>query len=220
MAWGDKSWRSWLGLDSKGAAEPAPPEELDIPLFPLGTVLFPGGHLPLKIFEQRYLDMAAASLRENQPFGICLIARGGEVGAPAEPHGVGTLATLVDCDIPQLGIMMVTAKGGRRFRILERRAEKNGLLRARVELLPEPEGEPVSPDRAALIPVLQGIVSDLGETRVPSPHHFDDAAWVGYRFTEVLPVQPLAKQKLLELEDADMRLEILERYLRDKGILN
>ena len=97
-------------------------ETLRIPLFPLGTVLFPGGLLPLKIFEQRYLDMAAACLKDDKPFGICLIAEGGEVGAPAAPHPVGTLATIGDWEMEQLGILMVTVHGSRRFRILDQLA--------------------------------------------------------------------------------------------------
>ena len=94
-------------------------ETLSIPLFPLNTVLFPGGLQPLKIFEQRYLDMAAACLKNNSPFGICLIDKGGEVGQAATPHAVGTLANIANWEMEQLGILMITAQGGRRFRIID-----------------------------------------------------------------------------------------------------
>lgn len=110
-------------------------ETMDIPLFPLQTVLFPGSVLPLKIFEQRYLDMAAACMKENKPFGICLIASGEETGPAAEPHPVGTLAEIGDWEMEQLGILQITARGGRRFRILEKRLGAAQLQEARVEII-------------------------------------------------------------------------------------
>ena len=194
-------------------------ETLRLPLFPLNTVLFPGGVQPLKIFEQRYLDMAAACMKENGPFGICLIASGSETGKAAEPHAVGTLATIGDWEMEQLGILQITARGGRRFRIIETRSNANNLLEATVELLAigEPAGVPV--ERQRLLPLLQRIVNDLGPQRMPEPHRFDDAEWVGYRITEVLPIQNLAKQKLLELDDPLARLEILETFLDQRKLL-
>ena len=89
----------------------------NIALFPLGTVLFPDGLLPLKIFEQRYLDMTKACIRDNQPFGVCLIHEGFEVGAPAAPHSVGCLATIEQWDMPNPGMFHLLARGGERFRI-------------------------------------------------------------------------------------------------------
>lgn len=112
-------------------------ETLQIPLFPLNTVLFPGSLLPLKIFEQRYLDMAAACMKQRSPFGICLIDKGSEVGAAAQPHAVGTLATIGNWEMEQLGILMITAHGGRRFRIIESTVGEGNLLEASVELLAE-----------------------------------------------------------------------------------
>lgn len=192
---------------------------MDIPLFPLNTVLFPGGRQPLKIFEQRYLDMCAACMKNNSPFGICLIEKGGETGAPATPHAVGTLATIADWDMEQLGILTITALGGQRFRILESEAGADHLLRAKVELIADPAATALPGERQRLLPLLKKIVADLGSKRIPEPHHFDDADWVGYRITEVLPIQNLAKQKLLELEDPLARLEVLERYLDQRKLL-
>jgi Lon protease-like protein len=190
-----------------------------IPLFPLNTVLFPGSVLPLKIFEQRYLDMAAACMKGNTPFGICLIEKGSEVGAAAEPHKVGTLATIGNWEMEQLGILMITAIGGRRFRIIETNIGPSGQLEASVELLAEPGPTPLPPERQRLVPLLRRVVADLGPERLPEPHRFDDAEWVGYRITEVLPIQNLAKQKLLELDDPLTRLEILEKYLDQRKLL-
>ncbi|MEY2632775.1 MAG: hypothetical protein RIR00_1429 [Pseudomonadota bacterium] len=194
-------------------------EKREIPLFPLSAVLFPGGRLGLKVFEQRYLDMTAACMKAQTPFGICLIAEGQEVGATAEPHSIGTLAEIVSWDMEQLGILMLSVRGGARFRILERHSEASGLLRARVELLPTAPPQPVPDALQPLLPLLQRIVADLGPEKVPEPHAFDDMGWVGYRLSEVMPVQNLAKQKLLELDDDLSRLEILDRFLRQRGVL-
>jgi len=194
-------------------------ETLRIPLFPLNTVLFPGGLQPLKIFEQRYLDMAAACMKDNSPFGICLIDKGGEVGRAAVPHGVGTLATITNWEMEQLGILMITAQGGRRFRIIETQVGDGHLLEGTVELLAEAGPTPLPQERERLLPLLQRIVGDLGPERIAEPHRYDDAEWVGYRITEVLPIQNLAKQKLLELDDPLARLEILEKYLSQRKLL-
>jgi len=198
---------------------PVAPPPLDIPLFPLNTVLFPGGQLGLKIFEQRYLDMAAVCLREHTPFGVCLIAEGGEVGAPAVPHAVGTLATIASADMPQLGILLVSLRGGAKYRIRARRIEADGLQRASVDVLPEAAAQGVPGNRAGLVTLLRGVAADIGPERMPPPYAYDDAGWVGHRLAEVMPVQPLAKQKLLELEDPLQRLEILFSYLNQRGLV-
>lgn len=194
-------------------------ETLDIPLFPLNTVLFPGGCQPLKVFEQRYLDMCAACMKDEKPFGICLIDSGNETGEAATPHAVGTLASIGSWDMEQLGILNITALGGRRFRIINSEAGADKLLRARVELLPEAEACAIPAERQRLQTLARKIVSDIGHERMPEPHRFDDAEWVGYRITEILPIQNLAKQKLLELDDPLARLEILERYLEQRKLL-
>ena len=194
-------------------------ETLRIPLFPLNTVLFPGSVLPLKIFEQRYLDMAAACMKSGSPFGICLIDKGSEVGAAAEPHAVGTLASIGNWEMEQLGILMITALGGRRFRIIETSLGANNQLEASVELLAETGPTPLPPERQRLLPLLRRVANDLGNERLPEPHRYDEAEWVGYRITEVLPIQNLAKQKLLELDDPLARLEILEKYLDQRKLL-
>jgi Lon protease-like protein len=207
---------SWFG---RRAATPATPERMEIPLFPLNSVLFPGGALALKVFEQRYLDMTADCMRREAPFGICLIASGEEVGAPAVPHAVGTLAHVVRWEMESLGILLLAVRGGRRFRIVASHAEPYGLLRAEVELLPEAAAVAVPAAQRGLLPLLEKVAADVGPEKMPLPHDWHDAAWVGYRLTEVMPVQPLAKQKLLELDDAVSRLEILFRYLAERGLV-
>jgi Lon protease-like protein len=211
------SWLNFLGKPQP--ALPAGPQRLDIPLFPLSAVLFPGGVLSLKVFEQRYLDMAAACMKAGTPFGVCLIASGKEVGQAAVPHRVGTLAHVISGDMPQLGILMLETRGGRRFRIVSQVTRPDGLLRAQVELLDEPVRQEVPAAQQGLLPLLQKIAGDLGPEKMPVPHAFDDAAWVGYRLTEIVPVQALAKQKLLELQDPLSRLEILHTYLAQRKLV-
>jgi len=211
---------SWIGILRSPGEERTPEKaRIDIPLFPLGSVLFPGGILSLKVFEQRYLDMVADCLRRKAPFGVCLIATGKEVGEPAIPHAIGTLAHIGEAEMPQLGILMLKVRGDRRFRIVTSTVQSDGLIHATVELFDEIGGCAVPEAQQGLLPLLRKIVSDLGPDKMPEPHAFDDAAWVGYRLTEILPVQALAKQKLLELEDPVSRLEIIHAYLAQRQLV-
>lgn len=192
---------------------------LTIPLFPLQTVLFPGGSLPLKVFEQRYMDMVTACIRDDSPFGVCLIASGHEVGAPAEPQPVGTLARIARWDMEQLGVLQLVAHGTDRFRIVGTRAEASGLLMGEVEVLPPLHEEPVAPDCAELVTLLRAIIADRGRDGPPPPHRYDDAGWVGYRFCEVLPIPNPARQLLLELEDAAAVLGVIRKFLVQKNLI-
>jgi Lon protease-like protein len=199
---------------------------LIVPLFPLQSVLFPHGRLPLRIFEQRYMDMAKVCLKESSPFGVCLIAQGDEVAQPgkpaAEPHSVGTLATIADWDMPQLGVLNISAEGGCRFRITRHWTEASGLLRAEVSEVANPPVIPIPGDYARLVPLLRIVIAELaagGGNSPVQPHRFFDAGWVGMRYAEVLPIPPSAKQRLLEVEDSLDRLEIIYRLLESKGML-
>ena len=194
-----------------------PPERL--PLFPLNAVLFPQGRMTLKIFEARYLDMIARCMKSESPFGICLIEQGSEVGEPASPHKVGVEAKIVDWDMNTPNLLGLTVRGGRRFRVLEQVADANGLITGIVQWFEEPPDEPVSSDHQSLLPLLKLIIGDAGQHVIPPPHRVDDAAWVGYRYAEVLPVPPLARQRLLELEDADLRLAIIHEYLIEHKLI-
>lgn len=186
-----------------------------IPIFPLGTVLFPGGVLPLKIFEQRYLEMTKTCLRDNAPFGVCLIREGNEVGAPAVPEPVGCLATIAEWEMPQLGMFHLIARGGERFRLGESRAAANGLLTARVETLPAGVAAQVD---ATCRGLLDTIIGKLGAARFPSPVALDDADWVSFRLAEILPLELADKQRLLELDDAAQRFALLRRALAQHGL--
>ena len=144
----------------------------EIPLFPLGTVLFPGGLLPLKVFEQRYVDMTKACLRDNTPFGVCLIREGHEVGLPAASHAVGCLAHIAQWDVPHPNLFAVLARGSTRFRILDTTVAGNGLITAQIETLPEPT-QPDSVDSACQ-EVLRLAVERDGVESVPGPVRLDD----------------------------------------------
>lgn len=135
---------------------------MEIPLFLLKVVLHSGGRMELRVFEPRYMDMVKDCLRTNTPFGVCLIAQGEEVANPeagaAEPQAVGTLATIADWDMPQLGILNLVVHGGQRFRISSRRTLDNQLVRAEVELLPDPPVTPIPGDYARLVPMLRALL--------------------------------------------------------------
>lgn len=193
-------------------------ERTRLPLFPLQTVLFPGGLLPLRVFEARYVDLVSQCLREESVFGVNLIAEGKEVGAPAHPHATGTSARIVSCDIPQAGLMHVSVMGERRYRIVDTEVGPNGLLIAEVEWLAERPAQAVPPEQAILLSVLRAIMNDLGEEHFPPPHAFDDADWVGMRLAGVLPIPLRARQALLELELPIDRLQIIQRYLSQQGL--
>jgi Lon protease-like protein len=182
-----------------------------LPLFPLNAVLFPGGRLPLRIFEQRYMDMAKNCLKDGSPFGVCLIREGQEVGEPAVPAEIGTLARITTWDMPQLGVLQVVAVGAQRFRILDRQVESNGLGRADVELLDQDQDAAIPEHCARCVKILQRVVDEQPD--LLEPPQMDSASWVGARLAELLPLPLDAKQELLELTDARTRLERLNALL-------
>ena len=185
-------------------------------IFPLNTVLFPGGVLPLKIFEQRYLEMTKICISENRPFGVCLIKEGEETGTPAVPQEIGCLARIAQWDMPQLGVFHLLTEGTRRFRIVRSSVEKNGLIAAAIETLPfELE---VAPRDTLCSEVLQAIIAKIGAEHFPAPHRFDDAAWIGYRLSEVLPISLDARQRLLQMSDPLARLSELSRILAQQSL--
>ena len=175
-------------------------------------MLFPGGRLPLRIFENRYMDMAKACLRDATPFGVCLILEGKEVGEPAVPASVGTLAHIGDWDMPQLGVLQVIAKGEQRFRILERRVQPSGLAVGSVALLEHDADSPVPESCRTCVRLLERIIEQQAALLEP-PHRLDSASWVSARLAELLPLPLPAKQELLELADARSRIERLNSLI-------
>ncbi len=189
----------------------------DVPLFPLNTVLFPGGLLPLRIFEQRYLEMSKDCLRAGTPFGVCLIREGAEVGTPATHEDIGCLARIVEWDMQQLGLLQLVAQGGERFRVRASRTRADGLILADIALLAEAADTQMPEKYRACGHLLERIVAEHGERLFAKPFLLDSCAWVGARLAEVLPLPAGARQKLLELDDGVQRLEIIQRLLEESA---
>lgn len=185
-----------------------------IPLFPLHTVLFPGGVLPLRIFEARYLDMISRCLRDSSGFGICLIAAGAEVGEAAEVHRVGTLARIIDWSALPGGLLGVTVEGERRFRVLRSEVRPDRLRVAEVELLDEPEPGRLPQGYAFLAELLGRLLDELGGIYAQRPRRPAETGWVVGRLMELLPLDLELKQHCLELDDPLRRLAVLHEAVR------
>lgn len=174
-------------------------DRLEIPIFPLGTVLFPAGRLPLRIFEPRYVEMTKVCIRDNSPFGVTLIRAGFEVGTPAVPSAIGCTARILEWDVPAPGLFQLATQGESVFRILDRRTQDDGLIVGTVERLEPPDPAPLPERYEPLARLLVELIEGIGEDVLPRPHRLDDAAWVANRLAELLPIAPERKQSLLEL---------------------
>lgn len=183
-----------------------------IPLFPLNTVLFPGGPLPLRIFETRYIDMISDRLQKEAPFGVLLIRQGNETGG-ASTFDVGTLARIIDWYQGSDGLLGVTAVGEQRFRLLSAERQPNGLNIGDVELLPDEPPLPLDENFKGLADILQGVLDDLGRLYESMERRYDDAGWVTYRFVEILPLELEQKQYCLEAADPHERLKLVTQLL-------
>ncbi len=191
---------------------------LDIPLFPLRTVLFPGGSMPLRIFEPRYLEMIGECLKTESPFGVCLIREGSETGKAPTFHKVGTLGSISYWQRLPNGMLGVTVRGERRFRILTSRILSNQLIKATVELLPAEHPSPIPPHCCHVPELLSHMLQQLGLPYNKPPFDYENASWVGCRLAELLPLPLGQKQQLLQLTDPLQRLEQLRHLLEKLGI--
>jgi len=189
-------------------------DQFEIPLFPLRTVLFPGGPLPLRVFEQRYLGMISRCLREESAFGVALI-REGEETRKASIYEVGTLARIVDWYQGSDGLLGVTAQGEDKFALLESWREEDGLNIGRVQRLPPEQAISLPSEYASLSGLLKDVLDDLGIHYQQLPKHYEDAAWVGHRLSEILPISLEQKQYCLELDDPLQRLAALSPVLKE-----
>lgn len=202
----------------------------DLPLFPLHAVLFPDGLLPLKIFEARYLDMARTCLRENAPFGVCMLKSGAEVAQPDEPavpESIGCLAIIEQCDVDQYGMLLVKARGTTRFKLRSHRVEPSGLLVGEAEPLPEDiplEGSEALAKFGACAEVLERIIETIRERDPESvpfaePLRFGDPSWVSNRLSEILQIPLRARQQLMALDDAGARIDCVHHYMQQHQLL-
>jgi Lon protease-like protein len=202
-------------------------------LFPLQSVLFPGGRLALRIFEPRYLDLIGRCIEAGEPFGVVGLIEGKEVREREETgegfrrerfHTVGTLAHLSRWERPQPGLMQVRARGGQRFRLHASERLTHGLWMGEAELLEEDHAIPVPQDLRQVSELLQGLVHTLEQggaaedMPLQPPYAWDDCGWVANRWSELLPLPALERQHLLELDNPMLRLELVADQLERLGI--
>jgi Lon protease-like protein len=202
---------------------PAPRE---LPLFPLGTVLFPGAVLALKVFEARYVDLVTGCLRSGAPFGVVLLLEGSDVHRPgAEPvrfEPLGVLAEVREIDADSPGILAVRCQGGARFTITAPRQRGDGLWLADARIVADDDPTPVPSEHRRCAQALHNAVVSLAERgRAPfaMPHRFDDAGWVANRWCELLPIPIAAKQRLMALDDPALRLRLVDEFLHSRGVV-
>jgi uncharacterized protein len=199
-----------------------------LPLFPLGAVLFPGGVLPLRVFEVRYLDMISRCRKAGAPFGVVLLTQGSEVRRPGSTEAfspVGTLATITELETPRPGLMMIRAIGAQRFRITSSDQLRHGLWIADVERLDADMAVPIPDDLkntaealGKLIHSLQLKTASPGQMPLQGPWRLDDCGWVANRWCELLPLPMQLKQRLMELDNPLVRLELVSDVLARTGI--
>ena len=207
-----------------------------LPLFPLGTVLYPGGLLPLRIFEVRYLDMIGKCHKTGAPFGVVALTQGSEVRKPEDGpggdgfaseafHNVGTLATITSFSVPQPGLMAIRCTGTQRFEVSRREKLKHGLWIADVTRLDDDLAIPVPDDLRGTANALGKLIRTLQERGVPAdqmplepPYRLDDCGWVANRWCELLPMPLELKQRLMELDNPLVRLELVSDILEKTGI--
>lgn len=197
------------------------PDTRALPIFALRAVLYPGGILPLRVFEPRYMDMCKGCLRDGTPFGVCSILSGSEVGTPAEFASIGTLATIASWDMEQLGILNIVGEGGQRFVVVERRVLETGLAQAEIRLLDDESPARAGRPPQMLASLLEKLIEKIGEEqqwRFGQSRRYDDANWVSYRLAEILPMKLSVKQKLLEVNDSAVRLTVIAEFLRLQGL--
>ena len=181
-----------------------------LPLFPLHTVLLPGASLGLRVFEPRYLDLVRECGRSGDGFGVCMILDGEEAGAPATPAAFGTEARIEDFGTGDDGLLTLQVRGARRFHVRRTRVRDNGLLVADVDWREDGDADELRPQHGLLAMVLERILEQVGgEHAQASASRLDDAAWIGWRLAELLPLSNGQRQSLLQDDDPHARLDQL-----------
>ena len=195
--------------------QPATPDSqaAELPLFPLHTVLLPGGPLQLQIFEPRYVDMVGRCMRTGTPFGVVRIIAGSEAGTVSDTAATGTSARIIDFHSLSNGLLGLLCLGERVFRLQSRRSQADGLVVGEVSWQAPRASIPVAPQFAALVTALREVLPRLPPTYAHIPRNFEDAEWVGYRLLELLPLTPEQRQHSLEAHDPVERLEWLAPML-------
>lgn len=189
-----------------------------VPLFPLNTVMFPGGVLPLRIFEPRYLDMVSDCLRHDTPIGVVLIRDGQEVGQAAATHDTGTLSIISYWNRRRDGLLGITLRGTQRFQLLSHEVMPDQLIMAEVEPMPAPQPIQVHNKYLPMSNLLRKIIAQLEPPYTTMPAHYDDLEWVSARLCEFLPIPLDYKQQLLEFDDVISRIEQLYAMMQQAEV--
>lgn len=187
--------------------------KIKIPLFPLDAVLFPGGALPLRIFEPRYLDMISDCMKSESGIGVVLIKDGHEAGTAAKVHELGTISYISYWHKRTDGMLGITLTGEQRFRVLSTEIKDNQLTVAEIELLPKFNGSTKAYDDELFVKLLKQIIAQLEPPYSTMTKHYDDPDWVSARLIELLPLQLIEKQKMLMMEDVNERINYLHPLL-------
>ncbi|MFK7815884.1 MAG: LON peptidase substrate-binding domain-containing protein [Gammaproteobacteria bacterium] len=191
----------------------------ELPLFPLNSVIFPGGALPLRLFEPRYLDMIKECMRNEHGFGIALIKSGAESGQAAEVYRTGTECRIEDWETLPDGLLGITAYGEKKIHIEDTFIRSNQLLVGQVQHLDMETDVELPEEFAAMRTLLQKVITQVGKPYTTLPAGYEYAGWVGARLTELLPLQSHIKQKLLEIDDHIVRLYHLKEAMQDSKFL-
>lgn len=182
---------------------------MQLPLFPLSSVVMPGGLIPLRLFERRYIDMVKDCFKTGTGFGVCLIKSGRESRSQSVPFPIGTSVSIIDFDQGSDGLLQITARGEQEFTVLSYETSDSGLIIGEVELLPPAVHTPMDSDIELLAEKLELILSYLETDSRFDEQHLDDANWVCHRLLEVLPLTPDAKFDLLQMPSNSDRLQAL-----------
>jgi len=185
---------------------------MKIPLFPLQTILFPGGPLSLRVFERRYLDMVSSCMASDQLFGI-ILNKPSSTNDKNNFSKIGTLAQIVDWDQGSDGVLGLKVIGKERFILTSHYTDENGLNMGEIEKL-EPEKKLLLPEGyVTLSAILETILNEFSDLYASVKKDFNDASWVGYRLAEILPIELSQRQIYLEIDEPLDRLELLKTFM-------
>lgn len=201
-----------------------------IPLFPLNTILFPDGNLPLQVFEVRYLDLVKKCIAKGEEFGVVSLLEGSEIRLPDKQEtlsGAGTMARILDWSAPMPGLMQISCVGTTRFQVRSSEQLKHGLWMAEVDTVAEDMVVPVPPEQQDVANALGALIRSLQKKQISTanmplapPYRLDEAGWVANRWCELLRLDLHQKQRLLLQENPVLRLELIQDVLNENGLLD
>ena len=201
-----------------------------IPLFPLNTILFPDGHLPLQVFEVRYLDLIKRCIARGEEFGVVSLLDGSEIRVPDKQEtlsAAGTMARIIDWTAPLPGLLQISCIGTTRFQVRSAEQLKHGLWMGEVEQVPEDMVVPVPTEQQDVANALGALIRSLQKKQIYTanmplapPYRLDEAGWVANRWCELLRLDLAEKQRLLLQENPVLRLELIQDVLSENGLLD